>query len=295
MIPKSIVIGKDRQEIVQPAMINFPLKFIVQEFSPHTYQFIDWHWHDAVQYCFVNNGTITFQIGQYRESVPQGDGLFINSQQVHTAFPQSPGSTYFCLNLPCSLIGPEGTTMFHRFAAPLLFQSRFAFLPFHQTDPDAAAVLTCLKRCCKRSLKGKELFDLELLADLILLWNHTLNFLPKNTAEKPALGKTNERIQGILTYISKNYAQQITLEQIAAAIHVSRNECSRIFHSVTGQPLFSYLTAFRIAKSINLLLKTEKSISEIAYETGFCNQSYYTQRFKLKEGLSPNQFRKKFK
>lgn len=60
MISKQILMGLDRQEIIQHVMVNFPLKFLRQEFSAHTYQFIDWHWHMAVQYCFVIKGTIHF-------------------------------------------------------------------------------------------------------------------------------------------------------------------------------------------------------------------------------------------
>ena len=51
------------------------------------------------------------------------------------------------------------------------------------------------------------------------------------------------------------------------------------FHSMTGQTLFHYLNELRINRSAELLIHTEKSAAEIAYESGFCSQSYFNQRF----------------
>ena len=94
------------------------------------------------------------------------------------------------------------------------------------------------------------------------------------------ISKNNARMQKILLYLKENYTRKLTLKEIADHIHLSRSECSRFFHSMTGQTLFHYLNELRINRSAELLIHTEKSAAEIAYESGFCSQSYFNQRFR---------------
>ena len=109
---KKIEIERGLQERIEPEIGAFPLQFLRQEFSPHTYQVIDWHWHAGPQFCSVIRGNFHFRVLNRTLYLQEGDGIFINAQQVHTARPEKDSGQYLCLNLPLHLLGPEGSELF---------------------------------------------------------------------------------------------------------------------------------------------------------------------------------------
>lgn len=115
---KKIEIERGLQERIEPEIGAFPLQFLRQEFSPHTYQVIDWHWHAGPQFCSVIRGNFHFRVLNRTLYLQEGDGIFINAQQVHTARPEKDSGQYLCLNLPLHLLGPEGSELFECCTAP---------------------------------------------------------------------------------------------------------------------------------------------------------------------------------
>jgi len=63
---------------------------------------------------------------------------------------------------------------------------------------------------------------------------------------------------------------------------------------VTGQSFLAYLNQFRIAKSRSLLTSTERPISEISQEVGFCDQSHFGVVFRKLVGMTPLAYRRRF-
>ena len=297
---KKIEIERGLQERIEPEIGAFPLQFLRQEFSPHTYQVIDWHWHAGPQFCSVIRGNFHFRVLNRTLYLQEGDGIFINAQQVHTARPEKDSGQYLCLNLPLHLLGPEGSELFECCTAPVLYRSAAPALVFRPSDPSSAEILHRLKLCCRQADEAEDALSLPLLANLILLWDELRKTLSKSDRRDEEglmaeISKNNARMQKILLYLKENYTRKLTLKEIADHIHLSRSECSRFFHSMTGQTLFHYLNELRINRSAELLIHTEKSAAEIAYESGFCSQSYFNQRFRAAKHMTPEQFRKEKK
>ena len=67
----------------------------------------------------------------------------------------------------------------------------------------------------------------------------------------------------------------------------------KLFKASTGKTLREYVEEQRIKKAINLLLKYDTTVTEIAYECGFSSQSYFNYAFKRKMKTSPKQYAKK--
>ena len=79
---------------------------------------------------------------------------------------------------------------------------------------------------------------------------------------------------------------------MAAEAGFSTAYFSRLFKAQLGVPFSEYLTNVRIRHVQELLAQTDKSISEIALETGSCNGDYLAARFKQKVCMTPSAFRK---
>ncbi len=86
-----------------------------------------------------------------------------------------------------------------------------------------------------------------------------------------------------------------SIEQLADKMYVSQRYLSDTLKKETGKTTTEHLQLFLINEAKNILLKPSKSISEIAYELGFEYPQYFSRLFKKKEGLSPSEYREKFK
>ncbi len=96
----------------------------------------------------------------------------------------------------------------------------------------------------------------------------------------------------VLRYIEENYRSTITQEDLAEAAGLSCDYMSRRFKAAMSMTPSEYIRKFRIAKSIELLRTTTKSVSEIAAECGFSDITLYSRVFKQTVGITPVQFRK---
>lgn len=85
------------------------------------------------------------------------------------------------------------------------------------------------------------------------------------------------------------------IEEIANKLSVSQRYLSDTLKKETGKTTTEHLHLRLIDEAKNILLKPNKSISEVAYELGFEYPQYFSRLFKKKEGISPSRFREKYK
>ena len=86
-----------------------------------------------------------------------------------------------------------------------------------------------------------------------------------------------------------------TIEQIADKMSVSQRYLSDTLKKETGKTTTEHLQLLLIDEAKNVLLQPNKSISEVAYELGFEYPPYFSRLFKKKEGISPTEYREKYK
>ena len=95
-------------------------------------------------------------------------------------------------------------------------------------------------------------------------------------------------------YIDTNYAQDITLDSLAEITHINKFYLAHSFTECIGQSPISYLTERRLAACKELLSSSNLSVTQIATSAGFSSQSYFSQIFNKKVGMSPRQYRKQY-
>lgn len=103
--------------------------------------------------------------------------------------------------------------------------------------------------------------------------------------------KNNEIIKKAMSYISDNFASNITLDDVARHVHLNPDYFSTIFKQSCGSSFKEYLNMVRIEESKRLLANTDYSVVDIAVATGFMDQSYFSKVFKKYTGLTPKQYR----
>ena len=99
------------------------------------------------------------------------------------------------------------------------------------------------------------------------------------------------QIRPAINYIDANYDKSMTLAEIARASHLSVSRLAHIFKEQMSITIIDYLRSVRIERAKQLLLATDQNCTEICFQVGYNNQSYFTRTFKGLVGMTPRQFR----
>lgn len=100
------------------------------------------------------------------------------------------------------------------------------------------------------------------------------------------------RLKEVLSFISENYRQDISVTQLSEIAHLSRCHFSTEFKKHTGFSPYSYILKYRLASAKRLLCSTDKTVEVIADRCGFADTSSFIRAFKKAEGVSPAAYRK---
>jgi len=103
--------------------------------------------------------------------------------------------------------------------------------------------------------------------------------------------KESRRIKTIKQYINDHYAEDLSLNELAAMIGMSPSAFSRFFKQRTNRTLTSYINDIRLGVAARALVDSTQNISEICFSSGFNNLSNFNRAFKEKKGVSPKDFR----
>jgi AraC-like DNA-binding protein len=98
-------------------------------------------------------------------------------------------------------------------------------------------------------------------------------------------------VQKAISSMHDRYYVPITLNELAAEVHVSPFHFSRIFARVTGVTPGRYLTAVRLFEAKRLLLTTSLTVSDIVCSVGYSSVGTFTSRFTRAVGMTPTQYR----
>lgn len=101
-----------------------------------------------------------------------------------------------------------------------------------------------------------------------------------------------ERIRKVVEYIHKNFAEELSLDELAGIAIMNKTYLSSLFTKVMHMRVFDYIELVRVNHGKVLLKTTDLSILEIALESGFKSSSYFSRIFRKLMGITPNEYRK---
>lgn len=110
--------------------------------------------------------------------------------------------------------------------------------------------------------------------------------------QKNSQDKIRKPIGEAVLFIRKNYAKQISAEDVAGASHVSTAYLSRLFKEELDIGFNEYLTQVRLEQAEKLLSETNLSIKEIAGSVGYGDEKYFSKLFRKTTGMKPTEYRR---
>lgn len=116
---------------------------------------------------------------------------------------------------------------------------------------------------------------------------------------EPHLRKTDmasqkeQTVQTVISWVERHYTEQVSLDRIAAELHVNKHYLSRVFRELTGVTVFDYLYQRRINEAAITFLLEDCHVTEVCYRSGFVNLSHFSRMFKQRIGCSPDEYRRR--
>ena len=293
MKAKEINIDSSKQEISR-TIPGFPVSCYHSRFTAATYDYIDWHWHVEFQLCLTTYGTVIWNTESHKALIPAGEGIFINSQQVHMAEPLGKEAAFFCVDIPPDFLCPEKENpLYQKNILPVLEASYLDHKIINRQTSQGMEILTLLSQMADTFEQKSDGYEFDLISNVFHLWKNLRMYLDADITNISTTG--SGRFKKLLMYLQENHDAELCLDDIAAHIGLSRSECCRYFKRKSGQTISDYLRQYRIHRSLELLAESDASISQIAQRCGFSNQSYYTKEFRRVTGTTPKQYRLKKK
>lgn len=132
---------------------------------------------------------------------------------------------------------------------------------------------------------------LDILNDLAL--SKTYKILNKKALVHAQSAYENNRLHAVQSYLIDHFKQKISLNEIAEVANMSPNAFCKYYKKITQKTFMETVSAYRLNYALQQLLQTEKPITEICFESGFTDVSYFFKTFKSKLNESPLAYRKK--
>lgn len=290
MLMKRIVVDQDGREAPEVMLGDMPAVVYEMDVEEEGIRGVA-HSHQELQIVVASRGGVRFEVEGSSFDLETGEGLFINTGRKHAAFPLKNGpSVYICLKFTPQAVSFGDYTLSGRYVTPVITEEAADAFPLDRRASDIAG--DTARHIEMLQEEGGFCAELEMIRELIRLWIEVYRCSGQQEEELPG-GSYSEkmRILAMCDYIHKNYAEKISLNDIANAAFVSKGECCRIFKRVLQLSPFQYLVRYRLKVSVQLLGETDFSIAQIAQQVGFCSSSYYTKCFRREYSCAPHRYR----
>ena len=133
---------------------------------------------------------------------------------------------------------------------------------------------------------GSLLLSLAVFLEIVVTLSRTGHLEKKASIARFLIGDA-------ISFMHENYARPIEVDELLKTVNMSRRNFFRNFHMAVGASPIDYLTQIRLKNATVMLLCTDKTVSEIANATGFCDSNYLCKKFRAKMSATPRQFRLK--
>lgn len=281
-------VAKDRSQIVS---YNNPLFqcFSQEKYYPEEARYqVPEHWHEDLEYLYVKEGAYRCSVNGQSKTLHTGEGILINSKRIH-----SNGSIdgehciFYCVIFHPSAISCS-RYIEEKYVLPVIGPGSFDYLLISENDwtREIAEIVSALFNT--PADRQSELSVIEASLHILGLLHEKLN--PQTFPAAPQLYE--DTFKQMVTYIQTHFTEKISIDDIAAAGSIGKTLCTKIFKKFALKTPGEYLIHFRITESMPWLADQNRSITEIAYASGFTSASHYTETFRQLTGCTPKQFRK---
>lgn len=251
-----------------------------------------WHYHPEIELIFVCGGSGKRQIGSNISYFTEGDLILIGSNLPHCGMTNENTNNDYEVVIQFSrdFLGSEFWNAPEMHKIITMLETAKSGIVFGEKVKKK--MQSKIKALSESSYLEKLLKLIEILDEL----SHTSDFKILNAGEYylQTQKEDNDRINLIFNHVKDNFKNQISLEEVAGLATMTVPSFCRYFKKITNKTFTQFVNEYRITHSLKLLAEQPMSITDICFESGFNNFSYFNKTFKEHTQKSPSQYRKEF-
>ena len=242
------------------------------------------HWHNDFELAYVEKGCITVGVNNDQYRLDEGDMVVLNSGDIHYYESTDTPSKIIILVFNLEYIGlssnwpPNG-----EFLSPIIKKNI-------AENSSLSLIRDILFRIVTENNLKEKYYEFFIKARL----NEICGLLLRNLDTKVRGSKSNTKLQtmqNVIMFIEDNFLIDISLTEIAKHLNIDPYNLSKNFNALTGTNLKTYINTLRIFKAESTILNTEKSLTEIALESGFNSTRSFNRAFMCIKGYTPSSLR----
>ncbi|EHI96826.1 transcriptional regulator, AraC family [Clostridium sp. DL-VIII] len=252
------------------------------------------HWHEQLLLMHIKRGTLILRCREQRILAKQNSIIVVNPNEIHSMEIFDSDLEYYLLKIDILMLLGNQPDLQQNMYTELLLKNRLLFESKITNDDFFFGIMENITKEFQEKKEGYELvlrgLSYQILATLLRKYTKAV---PDKSELDMQYRKLNQ-IKPAITYMEVHMAEKITLEELSKVTHLSPNHFSRVFRTVSGLSPMEFLNRMRVQKAAQLLLNTDKTITEIAMNTGFNDGNYFSRSFKKYRGETPSEFREKY-
>lgn len=257
-----------------------------------------WHYHNNFEISFITEGTGKRIVADSIEEFQPGDLVFIGSNLPHVWIAEKEQGVFSDRTLEM---------VFLQFSANIFFPQLLALPEFKhvkkalelsergiqivgQTLNEVSEIMLQLPY-----LKGFDRMNYFFrLMDIIGKSNSNINLASEEYMRK-RFTTGNRRIGLLHDYLMNHYREEIDLKKLAGLVNMAEGSLCRFFKMNVGTSIFEYLNKIKVEFACKLLMDPEMGIVDVCLDSGFNNLSHFNKQFRKNTGVTPSEYRKRFK
>lgn len=259
---------------------------------PDYFSNVPLHWHSEFEMSIMQEGCMEYICGDARFSAAEGDIVIVAPNILHAMYPHSGEvQRYDTVVFSAEMLGLSDNDRSAAECIRPLVNGGFTALhitPAHTYYNELKITADNIVSC---GIGNTPQLDMLMKSELLrLFW-----LLEDNgdiSAHSPTETGKSEMIRASLEYIAENFSENITIEQLAETVHLSKSYFMSRFRETAGVSAVEYVTQYRIRAACSALLESSKTVSEISLECGFRNLSNFNRQFRRLMGCTPNEYRR---
>jgi len=271
----------------QRGTVDFPLEYHhVTVHHPHYIMAL--HWHVEFEIVYILKGTFQVTIDEQTYVISKGESAFIPAGALHSGIPTD--CIYECIVFDMNMLINKNDSCCKLIRKVVEHEVQPMYV-FPDSYNNIHQIIRSILEVVASRKDGYQAIALGGLYQLIGTI-FTEQYFEKTPVQSNRHHRRIEQLKTVLEYMESGYNKSISLKEMSNCIGMSPKYFCRFFQEMTHRTPVDYLNYYRIERACYQLLTTDHSITEVAYQSGFNDLSYFIKTFKKYKGITPKQYLK---